>query len=164
MGTCKSEAELPSRTDTDEGNPRLGRCYQLCGEYVSDNLHAVLIHGTIQRGDRPPLPHAWVEYVDAEKAGYLQDRYDMTRERAESHAMIAYDPVWDERQPVELHRCLSHAEEFERYTFDEVLQKMQETEHWGPWDARSDAAHEVFVEWQAGQRATQQRSKKSHDN
>jgi hypothetical protein len=92
-------------------NPRLGRCYELSGSYVTWHRDYLLVHGTIQGAGYPPNPHAWVILPDGQ----------------------VHDPVTDLTLPAEVYVRVFGAIEQVRYTYIEMARHVLRTEHWGPW-------------------------------
>ena len=105
MKTLRPASELRSR------NPRLGRCYELAGEYVCMHQDAVLVHGTIQGFGYPPNPHAWVVLPDGQ----------------------VHDPVADIVLSADAHASMFNATEQVRYTYEQMARHAFVTRHWGPW-------------------------------
>lgn len=91
---------------------RLGRCYELAGRYASQNPNSELVHGTIQGAGNPPLDHAWVNLPTGDVYEPISDQ---------EWDKVAFDAFFN---PVE------------KVTYDHMntLDKMIDTEHWGPWD------------------------------
>lgn len=92
---------------------RIGRCYELSGNFQVDNQEYTLVHGFItdRIGDTGhTIDHAWVE-----KDGEV------------------YDPVLDKSYPTDIYEALTGAEEIIRYEYIKTLNNIQKTGHWGPW-------------------------------
>lgn len=104
-------------------NPRLRRCYELSGQFVTSNINAVLVHGTVKnpfgsmgpRGVKlfPEVKHAWVEIGDK-----------------------IYDPVMDKELPKEVYEGLFSVHVDHKYTFQDVIRITNEDGTWGPWDEK----------------------------
>jgi hypothetical protein len=96
-----------------EANPRVGRCYELAGRYVSENPEATLVHGRLvnpfAKGLKE-LDHAWVEEGNQ-----------------------IFDPVMDRWWPKDLYKAVFQAKEYQRYSHTDVLNSSLKHEHWGPW-------------------------------
>ena len=94
-------------------NPRLRRCYELSGRYVSGHPEAILVHGELTDPfgvGQKTLKHAWVEMGDE-----------------------IFDPVMDKVWPKAVYESLFKTKEEKRYTFQEVLKITLQTGNWGPW-------------------------------
>ena len=100
---------------------RLGQCYSLSGRYVMDHSGTTLVHGTIQRGDSPHNPHAWVEYND------VQGQYTIP---------MIHDPVLGQDLPKDAYMRWMNATERKRYTRDEMLKVCVRAKNWGPWESK----------------------------
>ncbi|KKL20509.1 hypothetical protein LCGC14_2454770 [marine sediment metagenome] len=94
---------------------RLGRCYQLAGEYTLEQAHCELVHGTIQQEPHPPNPHAWCEFEDGD--GWL-----------------VWEPIGQDILPRAVFYTLFNAEEHNRYTPEVQFSWMEKTRNWGPWE------------------------------
>lgn len=97
-----------------ESKSRVGKCYELAGQYVSDHPDSVLVHGKLINPSSKGLSeieHAWVEEGDE-----------------------VFDPVLDKRFPKNIYNSLFKTEEHKRYSFEEVLKMTLTHKDWGPWD------------------------------
>lgn len=91
---------------------RLGRCYELAGQYVMSNPGSVLIHGSIQGYGNPRIGHAWVIDADGEVFdGTMGTHFEDEMEYEE----------------------YANAEGVVSYTHDRMRVEMVRTGHWGPW-------------------------------
>jgi hypothetical protein len=89
---------------------RRGRCYELAFRVMHEEPGAerfVLVHGVV--GGR--LGHAWIELDDG----------------------TVYDPVLDQRVPVDEYTTMFHAVAERRYTRAEALENMLKNNKHGPW-------------------------------
>lgn len=118
---------------------RLGRCYELSGRFVTIEEHEgmrgiTLVHGTIQGGGNPTLDHAWVEYVDTTMEQGALEHLKLSPEQAAMASLFIFDPVLDEKMPVEAYAWFAHAKPQRRYTVDEARKLAVDSGHWGPWE------------------------------
>ena len=94
---------------------RLRRCYELAGNFVSDNRNYELIHGWIvdkNFGTGNRIPHAWCRNIEQ---GTL------------------YEPVLDIELPVDAFKILFNPEIDVVYSSAEARKQMVETGHYGAW-------------------------------
>jgi hypothetical protein len=113
----KGAARNNEDDSTIEG--RLGRCFQLAGRRASFGVpfqrpsdpNPILVHGTIQGMGLSPLAHAWVEHSDG----------------------TVHEPTTDQTYPKEMFNAIFNPVEEKRYNQNELLNKITETGHWGPW-------------------------------
>ena len=120
---AKSAARAPKgipKANTD------GDCYEVSGKYLMDNgmygrnPDLVLVHGIVHgQGKIKGIPygHAWVE-----DGGEVIDRSNGR----------------DLRLPKELYYALGGISETRRYSISDMRKKVNEHEHWGPWDVISE--------------------------
>jgi 8-oxo-dGTP pyrophosphatase MutT (NUDIX family) len=95
-------------------NPRVGRCYELSGRYVSVHPNSVLVHGTLKNPFRKGLSeieHAWVEIGDE-----------------------VFDPAMDMNWPKNVYEDFFHAQPKKKYSHDDVNRITDKTGNWGPWE------------------------------
>jgi hypothetical protein len=95
-------------------NPRLGRCYELSGRYVSVHPNSVLVHGKVINPfvmGLPEVEHAWVEIGDE-----------------------VFDPVMDMTWPKKVYEDFFHAQPKKKYSHDDVNRITDKTGKWGPWE------------------------------
>ena len=95
-------------------NPRLGRCYELSGRYVSVHPKSVLVHGTLKNPFQKGLSvieHAWIEIGDE-----------------------IFDPVMDRTWPKNVYEDFFHAQPKKKYSHDDVNRITDKTGNWGPWN------------------------------
>jgi hypothetical protein len=95
------------------GDDRLGRCYELAGNWVSSRPNAVLVHGSIQGPNMPRIDHAWAITVDG----------------------AVYEPVSDRLYSPDEFGDLFDDEEERHYTAQQVWATTLKTGHWGPWES-----------------------------
>lgn len=93
---------------------RLGKCYQLAGNYVVGRSDSTLVHGTIQNFGHPPNPHAWVVFKD-KKDG-------------------VWEPVTDRIWTPEGFTSFFNPVPLHSYPSREAAEKMLETGNFGPWE------------------------------
>jgi hypothetical protein len=105
------EDEDDEDDSTFEG--RLGRCFQLSGRRAAWGADpgATLIHGTIKNFGLLPLAHGWVEHSNGN----------------------IHEPITDELYPKEIFHAIFNPVEEKRYNRDELMEKLREHQHWGPW-------------------------------
>ena len=92
---------------------RLERCYELSGRYMYSYADSILVHGHLINPFGKGLKeinHAWIE--DGNEV---------------------FDPVMDMSWPKEVYESLFKAKVDKKYSSDEMLKKINETGHWGPW-------------------------------
>lgn len=93
-------------------NDRLGRCYELAGQYIMENPSSSLVHGSIQGAGAPRIGHAWVVDADGE----------------------VFDGTMGEHFPnVAAYAAFTNAEEVISYTAREAMHLMASQGHFGPW-------------------------------
>lgn len=116
-----------------------GHCFENTGRYMLNNpgTDTILVHGTMM-GQGPiegiRFAHSWLERTEEHEVNgqTMQVR-------------IAIDMTTDERVdeplelPADLYENIGQAEVHARYTADEVLSKLAEHQHWGPWDFEETA-------------------------
>jgi hypothetical protein len=112
---------------TGEQTPRLGDCFYLAGlrflnwcmERPKDRSRLRLVHGRPTMTIAPfiKMGHAWIE-IDEE---VVVDPSGMELPIAVYYSVGQIDPA----------ECL-------RYTHEEYSEKLNEHEHWGPWDLPED--------------------------
>lgn len=104
----EEEDEVLELPEGDEFEDRVGRCYELSGQYILQHSDAVLVHGFITDKFHTGrvIAHAWVEEEDA-----------------------VFDPVLDERYPKFLYYALFDAEVEYTYTQEETARWMLKTQH-----------------------------------
>jgi len=118
-GSLPSGAGGFNPDDIERGPKMPGFCFDSCARWLvfeqgRDYPQAKLVHGTVM--GRGPLAdkrftHAWVEIDD-----WI---YDVSQD-----LLVEKDHYFQ----------LSEGEGYVTYTSDEVMKKIIETEHWGPWD------------------------------
>ena len=102
------------KTGDDSFEGRLGRCYELSGRYVAyEEPSATLVHGTIQGMGHPALGHAWAEMPNGD----------------------VWEPATNRLWPGPAFKGMFNPTVSRRYSHDEVMRHILDTEHWGPWDA-----------------------------
>jgi len=126
------EADLELRASTIEHGPisrRLGKCYELSGEYVMDNPGWELVHGTITRqdGSNYTIGHGWVEKMET-----IHPRGGHGRMGVQTR--MVHDPVWGKTMPWEAYIYYVGAKEEKRYTESEMRKQITKHKHWGPWN------------------------------
>ena len=92
---------------------RLGKCYQLAGEYVYGHPNAILVHGELTNRfaqGLPRLDHAWIE-----------DGNEI------------FDPVMDMKWPKEVYEGLFKTKVFKKYSHREAIEMIDKHMTWGPW-------------------------------
>ena len=106
----ESVKQVIDATLIEAKNPRLGRCFELAGRYVSEHPDATLVHGRLTnpfaRGMKE-LDHAWVEEGDR-----------------------IFDPVMGSHWDKEAYERLFQVRVYKRYSHEEVLNMTLEREHW----------------------------------
>lgn len=107
-----------SKAWENKKNPRLGKCYELAGDYVLHHPDTILVHGRLtnpfnrSRGHLAELDHAWVEIKGGTKI---------------------FDPVQDMTWPKDAYEGLFKAKVLHKYTQQELLTQVDIHETWGPW-------------------------------
>lgn len=94
---------------------RLGRCYELSGEYLAGHPGTELVHGSIQGMGHPRLDHAWVSGGDH-----------------------VWEPILDLVFPTRTFTLAFNAKAHQVYKWDVAMEKMVDTGHYGPWDDQTD--------------------------
>jgi hypothetical protein len=95
-------------------HPRMGRCYELSGRYVSVHPNSVLVHGKLINPfiiGLPEVEHAWVEIGNE-----------------------ILDPVMDITWPKETYESMFHTKPYKKYSHDDVIRISMKTGNWGPWE------------------------------
>ena len=120
-----------------------GHCFENTGRYMMNHNEPdlVLVHGYMM-GQGPiegvRFAHSWLERKNSEAIG--GDLSRLAKKDQDILGRTAIDMTTDERvaDPVEmpavLYRSVGQAEVQHEYTHEEVLKKMVETGHFGPWD------------------------------
>jgi len=104
----------PSFINPDKNIPhkqRLGRCYELAGNFAFNNPSVVLVHGSIQGPGAPRIPHAWVSY------------------REELFWEPTLNKFWDKATFYAFHNAIA----YRRYDHESLVRLMVSSENWGPW-------------------------------
>lgn len=96
----------------DSMDDRLGRCYELSGRYVMNNVDTNLVHGTIQGAGKPRISHAWVILSNGDR----------------------FDPVTEISLPKDAFDRFYNSTEDVVYGQDEVFRMLAKNRHWGPWE------------------------------
>jgi len=105
---------------------RLGRCYELSGQYAMAHDDAVLVHGSIQGGGNPRIGHGWVEHGDS-----------------------IYEPISNELWHPVVFKAMFKAQVDAKYTNSEWKAKALDTGHWGPWGKSSGAYNQFGLRHEA---------------
>lgn len=95
-------------------NPRVGRCYELSGRYVSVHPNSVLVHGKLINPfvmGLPEVEHAWIEIGNE-----------------------IFDPVMDVNWPKKVYEDFFHTQPKKKYSHDDVNRITDKTGTWGPWE------------------------------
>jgi hypothetical protein len=103
--TLNSSPEKPS-------NPRLGRCYELAGEFaLMGDEGVILVHGSIQGFGNPRLKHAWVELPNGS----------------------VWEPASNKEWDRQVFDRVFNPQADNKYDQLSVAKYCTQHEHWGPW-------------------------------
>ena len=106
---------MKEQVNLDAGfSHRLGHCYALALKTVRRIPDASLVHGSIQHGEYPRNPHAWVELPDKR----------------------VYDPVLNHVFTPRAWTMFANPHVARRYTAEQAVALSVRERHWGPWHAR----------------------------
>lgn len=111
----KGPEKIPFLENTD--NPRLGKCYELSGRYVSRHPDSVLVHGRL---NNPHVDNK--KYMDQVDHSWVEENDEI------------YDPVTDARWTKDDFERIYKPVVYKKYSYIEVLKCMMRYKHWGPWD------------------------------
>lgn len=105
----------------------MGDCYEANGKYFFDNLYnttgAVLVHGEVQ-GQGPlsniTFGHCWIE-IDS----VVLDFSNGQRRAIDKEKYYLAGDIED-------------IDNYRKYDYTEFLEKINEYQHWGPWDIETE--------------------------